>query len=259
MTTRVLALVGALALLLVGCRVEPATTGARGAVSTPATSTPDGRFAPGVGDGGAYLPDHARTPGATNPAVTQATIGTTICRSGFTRSIRPPVSVTTSLKTAQLDSGYAIDGVANPTAYEEDHLIPLELGGASADPRNLWPEPWQRASDHPTGFAAAGRGAQTKDRVEDSLRTRVCDGRITLAAAQQMIAGNWRAAFDRFIGGRSVTPAPIVPSTAPRGGLDPRFGTCREAKAHGYGPYYAGRDPEYAWYRDADHDGIDCE
>ncbi|MBZ5736116.1 excalibur calcium-binding domain-containing protein [Nocardioides sp. TRM66260-LWL] len=42
-------------------------------------------------------------------------------------------------------------------------------------------------------------------------------------------------------------------------GTDPRYGTCKEAKAHGYGPYVRGRDPEYAWYRDADGDGIVCE
>lgn len=41
--------------------------------------------------------------------------------------------------------------------------------------------------------------------------------------------------------------------------LDPRFGTCKEAKAHGYGPYAQGKDPEYYWYRDSDHDGVDCE
>jgi len=40
---------------------------------------------------------------------------------------------------------------------------------------------------------------------------------------------------------------------------DPSFGTCKEAKANGYGPYYAGIDPEYDWYRDADSDGIVCE
>lgn len=42
-------------------------------------------------------------------------------------------------------------------------------------------------------------------------------------------------------------------------GLDPRFATCSAAKAAGYGPYVEGRDPEYAWYRDADSDGIVCE
>ena len=30
--------------------------------------------------------------------------------------------------------------------YQEDHLISLELGGHPTDPRNLWPEPYPRAS-----------------------------------------------------------------------------------------------------------------
>ena len=42
-------------------------------------------------------------------------------------------------------------------------------------------------------------------------------------------------------------------------GNDPRFGTCREAIAAGYGPYVRGKDPEYAWYTDRDNDGIVCE
>ncbi len=49
-------------------------------------------------------------------------------------------------------------------------------------------------------------------------------------------------------------------STSVAGGaLDPRFASCTAAKAQGYGPYVQGKDPEYAWYRDGDHDGIDCE
>jgi micrococcal nuclease len=43
------------------------------------------------------------------------------------------------------------------------------------------------------------------------------------------------------------------------GGTDPRFGTCTEAKSHGYGPYTSGVDPEYAWYTDRDGDGVVCE
>lgn len=58
-------------------------------------------------------------------------------------------------------------------------------------------------------------------------------------------------------------PAPAPPAAeqpAPAGGgLDPRFSTCKKAKAAGYGPYVKGVDPEYDWYRDADHDGVDCE
>jgi hypothetical protein len=42
-------------------------------------------------------------------------------------------------------------------------------------------------------------------------------------------------------------------------GDDPRFDTCAEANAAGYGPYTQGVDPEYEWYRDGDGDGVVCE
>jgi hypothetical protein len=55
-----------------------------------------------------------------------------------------------------------------------------------------------------------------------------------------------------------VNPKPSSKATtAPP--LDPRFRTCKKAKAHGYGPYVEGEDPEYSWYRDRDHDGVVCE
>ncbi len=66
-------------------------------------------------------------------------------------------------------------------------------------------------------------------------------------------------------GGTVVTPKPAPPkptpktTTPPKPSTDPRFGTCKAAIAAGYGPYVRGKDPEYDWYRDADHDGIVCE
>jgi hypothetical protein len=42
------------------------------------------------------------TPGASNPAVTQATIHSTICVSGWTTKVRPPTSCMTPLKRTQL-------------------------------------------------------------------------------------------------------------------------------------------------------------
>jgi len=63
----------------------------------------------------------------------------------------------------------------------------------------------------------------------------------------------------------SAQPAAPAPTPTPAagsgssGGLDPRFPYCTDAKAAGYGPYVAGQDPEYDWYRDADHDGVVCE
>ena len=53
---------------------------------------------------------------------------------------------------------------------------------------------------------------------------------------------------------RTTAPAPLAPS-----GTDPDMGTCTAVKAAGFGPYYAGKDAEYDWYRDADGDGIVCE
>jgi hypothetical protein len=57
----------------------------------------------------------------------------------------------------------------------------------------------------------------------------------------------------------STPAAAATPQPATSGATDPRFGTCREANAAGYGPYRRGVDPEYAWYQDRDHDGLACE
>lgn len=73
---------------------------------------------------------------------------------------------------------------------------------------------------------------------------------------------------DEYVAADLASPSANVcagsppPSTAvgrSGGGADPRFGSCREAKAAGYGPYVAGVDPEYGWYRDGDGDGVNCE
>lgn len=67
---------------------------------------------------------------------------------------------------------------------ENDHLIPLELGGAN-DTRNEWPEPYDPA----TGF-----GAHDKDRVENALHQLVCRKQaMDVMAAQQCIATDWVA------------------------------------------------------------------
>lgn len=57
----------------------------------------------------------------------------------------------------------------------------------------------------------------------------------------------------------TTAPPPPPPPAPAAAATDPDYGTCKEAKAHGAGPYYAGTDPEYDWYRDADSDGIVCE
>ncbi|MFF7989747.1 hypothetical protein ACFZDG_08165 [Kitasatospora xanthocidica] len=128
------------------------------------------------------LPDPYCTPGAYNPDVTQATIGRTICVSGWTATVRPPTSYTNPLKVQQIAQyGYADTSTAD---YEEDHLVPLELGGAPRDPANLWPEP--RYGSQP---------AQSKDSVETKLKNAVCGGRVGLDDARAAIASNWTTAL----------------------------------------------------------------
>jgi hypothetical protein len=72
------------------------------------------------------------------PEVTETTIHETICVRGWTRTIRPSQDYTKALKRDQIRAFGYVDRRLG--AYEEDHLIPLDLGGAPYDPRNLWPE-----------------------------------------------------------------------------------------------------------------------
>jgi hypothetical protein len=116
----------------------------------------------------AVLADPVRTPGVLNPDVTQATIGQTICVQGWTRTVRPPTDYTNALKRKQMRV-YHETGA--PSAYQEDHLVSLELGGHPTDPRNLWPEPYPRAGQ--------------VDTIENELNAQVCGGSLTLAQAQE--------------------------------------------------------------------------
>jgi hypothetical protein len=131
-------------------------------------------------------PNASLTPGATDADIAQDTIQDTICNPHWsTRSIRPPVHYTDQLKREQLSEyGYAD---TNPRDYEEDHLIPLELGGNPTDPKNLWPEPYVTS--------IADGGAHAKDHVESYLHRQVCDGALTLGEAQQEIASDWYGVY----------------------------------------------------------------
>jgi hypothetical protein len=137
---------------------------------------------------GDYLPDPHCTPGATNPRVTQANLASTICRSGYTASIRPPASITGREKRAS-EAAYGFTGNAKTTEY--DHLISLELGGDPNSPLNLWPEP------NRTGATGVNN---PKDRVENTLNTLVCNAvhrkaYLPLVKAQYLIATNWTTAI----------------------------------------------------------------
>jgi hypothetical protein len=115
-----------------------------------------------------YPASWSLTPGALNPEVTQATIRSTICRHGWTRTIRPDTGYTNDLKRRQMRLYGRRGSLAD---FQEDHLISLELGGHPTDPRNLWPQPYPRAS--------------AVDAIENELNREVCSGELGLADAQR--------------------------------------------------------------------------
>ena len=135
-------------------------------------------------------PDPARTPGVVNPEITQENIRVTICNPRWTtKSIRPEENYTHRLKIEQIaEYGYADSRLRD---YEEDHFIPLELGGHPTDPKNLWPEPFETSI--PDG------GAHAKDRVESYLRAEVCSGSLTLEQAQHEIAEDWYRVYQESV------------------------------------------------------------
>ncbi|CAB4538532.1 unannotated protein [freshwater metagenome] len=148
-------------------------------------STTTTAFASGL-DG---LPDFHRTPGAIDPSVTQENIGRTVCVVGYTKTVRPPTSYTNKLKYEQLRSGYAVNGDLDMRNYEEDHLIPLAVGGSPRDPRNLFPQ-----------YYGGAYGARLKDRLELKMHLLVCAGSVTLKAAQSAFKKDWRIAYRKYIG-----------------------------------------------------------
>lgn len=136
------------------------------------------------------LPDPSCTPGALNPAVTQATIGVTICQRGWTSTVRPPQAITGPEKRASMKAyghGQRVSG------YEYDHYVSLELGGAVNDRRNLWPEP-----DYPQ---RSGFYLNPKDELEGALKRLVCERKLRLGEAQHLIASDWPSAYRRYVKG----------------------------------------------------------
>ena len=140
--------------------------------------------------GGEPLPDSSCTPGATNPAVTQSNLYSTICKKGYTSSIRPPVSVTYVEKRL---SAKAYGNSASLRDQEYDHLISLELGGSPNDTRNLWVEPQAQG-------VVKSSVSNDKDQIENELNALVCQHKVTLKAAQIAIASNWVTALAKVKG-----------------------------------------------------------
>jgi len=129
------------------------------------------------------LPDPKLTPGVADPAIAQGNIRETICKSGYTKTVR---DVPESVKKEVMER-YGLP-LADLAKVEIDHFISLEIGGSN-DPQNLWPEYYDSAPGQ-RGYL----GARQKDVVETALHRAVCSGKMTLGEAQTAIR-TWPAAY----------------------------------------------------------------
>ncbi|WP_286175848.1 DUF1524 domain-containing protein [Arthrobacter sp. NEB 688] len=181
-----------------------------------------------------------------------------------------------------------VRGAGTSGAVQVDHVVALSdawqkgaqrwpastLTAFANDPLNLL------AVDGPTNAAkgdgdaatwlpprAAGRCAYVARQVAVKIRYRLWMTAAERAATERVLArcpGQPLPTARRIpLGGSPEQSAPTTPRppapARPEAARDPRFATCRAAKAAGHGPYTRGRDPEYGWYRDGDSDGIVCE
>jgi len=126
----------------------------------------------------------AATIGAIDPAITQADIDMTICRPGYARSARPSYAVSGPLKRRLMEAEHPGEASAD---YELDHLIPISLGGAPLDMRDLWLQPRR-------GRANAG----DKNALAYVLWRLVCEHRVPLRTAQSAISRDWTKAYDTY-------------------------------------------------------------
>lgn len=119
-------------------------------------------------------PNPILTPGAVDPNATKDKV----CTPGYTSTVR---NVPDSIKR-QVFERYHID--PHSDKFEVDHLVSLELGGSN-DVKNLWPQ----------SYTTQPFNAHVKDKIENELHRRICDGRITLQEAQQQIAIDWIGSY----------------------------------------------------------------
>jgi hypothetical protein len=136
--------------------------------------------------------------------------------------VRPPEAVTEQEKEASM----AAYGDSGPMGeYEYDHFVPLELGGATNDRRNLWPEP--------------GASPNPKDAVEDELRATVCDGSLSLATAQREIVRNWTSLAS------APRPGPGPPAHRREGGAAQcSLSAAYSSRYHDYDVYVHSNQPD---------------
>lgn len=125
-----------------------------------------------------------QTPGAIDPAITQAMIDTTVCRPGYAGRARPALGISAPFKRRLMNLQYPGQRMAD---YELDHLIPISIGGAPFDRRNLWLQPRRGRAN-----------AADKNKLAYVLWRLVCEHRLPLRTAQQAISRDWTQAYATY-------------------------------------------------------------
>jgi hypothetical protein len=122
-----------------------------------------------------------------SPLVTQDNIQETICRPGYTKTVRPPATVTGRIKRRMMAAAGIHD---TPRNYELDHIVPLEAGGAPNDAKNFQLQPWHGKCN-----------AHQKDAVENAVHELICSGQMTLAQGQMTFVptDHWKQAYADLI------------------------------------------------------------
>lgn len=148
----------------------------------------------------ALVPNQLLTPGATRPVSMSD-----VCSMPHEEVIKD----VSASKRASVFQEYGIQN-ARTGDYEVDYLIAPGLGGTD-DIHNLWPEPYR----------AGTWDAHAKDALEERLHELVCARKIDLPTAQRAIAGDWIAAYKKYL--RTDTPQYVAGvSEAPRALLNPK-------------------------------------
>jgi hypothetical protein len=118
-------------------------------------------------------------PASSTPGAIASSDPAVVCVRGYSRTVRPAYDYAWRRFRVSVFRAYGIPH-EQWRNFTLDHAIPLSLGGAPEDLRNVWPEPKSEA--------------KRKDEVEDALLLAACYRHtISLRAAQATIGRNWTA------------------------------------------------------------------
>jgi len=134
-------------------------------------------------------PQQGVPPELLNPAVTPQTLQQTVCVPAYAASVTPTAAADRSTMLEMMQRA-GIDQALSGT-YVLDRRVPVALGGHPTQAGNLQLLEWGGAY-----------GEQRKQALERRLLLMVCEGKLSLGAAQAAIYPDWGPAYGRYIEGR---------------------------------------------------------